>query len=154
MFSEPSNEAALVSDVERRSLKEESWREALDFRWYEGQRQGNDPGETAIREWVNCHWPGFLRARWIEHMLGIRFWVELKREEFGLLGRVLDEHRCLLEEVIHQLKRGAENLDIIRWSRRDKSKADQKLVKELLNVIDVNAHRLRCHFHDDMHCNS
>jgi hypothetical protein len=135
--------------VERCSLKEESDREAREFRWYESERLGCDQGEYAIRKWVHCHWPGFLRARWIEHMLGVRFWVELKRNEFGLLCREFGDSRPLLDAIILQLKCGAENLDIIRWARRERSLPDQRRVRDLLHLIDVNAHRLRCFFCDD-----
>jgi hypothetical protein len=131
------------------SLVEESNREAREFRWYESERAGCDQGEYAIRKWVHCHWPGFLRARWIEHMLGIRFWLELKRNEFGLLCREFGDSRPLLDAIILQLKCGAENLDIIRWARRETCQTDQRRVRELLRLIDVNSHRLRCFFFDD-----
>src|SRR4051812_36825629 len=51
--------------------------EALRFRWIESEKPGHDLGEAAIRRWVRCHWRGYLRARWLEHLQGKRFWVEL-----------------------------------------------------------------------------
>jgi hypothetical protein len=139
----------LVDDnVERRSLKEESWREACDERWYRSQEAGRDMGESAIRQWVHLHWPGFLRARWIEHMLGVRFWVELDRDEFGVLKKMPGDLRPILDDLIEQLRCGAENLNILCWSRR-RPPDQQKAIRELLQLINVNAHRLRCHFSDD-----
>ena len=136
--------------IERRSLKEESWREACAERWYRSQDAGFDLGEHAIRLWVRMHWRGFVRARWIEHMQGVRFWVELDRKEFGLLRRHdLVDVRELLDAIIDQLRCGAENLDIVRWARKEKSPAEQATVKQLLTLIDVNAHRLRCFFCED-----
>src|SRR5919198_395504 len=86
--------------VECRSLAEESWLEALRERWYQSERAGRDVGEIAIRHWVHRHWPGFVRARWIEHMLGERFWVELGRHEFGILRDTPVNLRPLLDSII------------------------------------------------------
>ena len=136
--------------VERRSLRQESWNEACAERWYRSQEAGCDQGEHAIRQWVKKHWRGFLRARWIEHMQGYRFWVELPREEFGLLKRrALVDARHLLDEIIEHVRCGAENLDIIRWARRSKTPAEQLTVLEILCLININAHRLRCSFGDE-----
>jgi hypothetical protein len=137
-------------NVERRSLNEDSWREACAERWYRSQDAGFDMGEHALRQWVRLHWRGFLRARWIEHMQGVRFWIELDRCEFGLLRRDdLVDARGLLDDIINQLRCGAENLDIVRWACREKSPAEQQTIKELLVLININAHRLRCSFCDD-----
>jgi hypothetical protein len=135
-------------NVPLRSLAEESWKEACAEKYIQSQRAGRDVGEAAIRYWVHVHWPGFLRARWIEHMLGNQFWVELKREEFGILRKTPVDLRPLLDCMIEQLIRGAENLDILCWGR-SKSEEEQKAIRELLRVININAHRLRCHFSDD-----
>jgi hypothetical protein len=145
MLTDPPDD----DNVERRSLNEESRREANDFRWIESERLGCDQGESALRRWVKCHWSGFLRARWIEHMLGVRFWVELDRNEFGLLSRTPGEVRPLLDLILDQLKCGAENLDIICWARRETTTDEQQTVHDLLGLINVNAHRLRCHFFDE-----
>ena len=135
-------------NVECRSLTEESWLEALRERWYQSEKAGRDVGEVAIRHWVHRHWPGFLRARWIEHMLGQRFWIELGREEFGILRDTPPDLRPVLDQVIGQLKCGAENLDFVRWIYQ-RTKAEKEAVYKVLEAINVNAHRLRCHFADD-----
>src|SRR5262245_10597350 len=145
MLTDPPDD----ENVERRSLNEESRREANDFRWIESERLGCDQGESALRQWVQYHWSGFLRARWIEHMLGVRFWVELGRNEFGLLKRTPGEVRPLLDAILDKLKCGAENLDIIRWACQEKTIDEQHLIRELLGLINVNAHRIRCHFCDE-----
>lgn len=145
-----STDVVIDETVERRSLQEDSWREACAERWYRSQEAGYDQGEHALRQWVRRHWRGFLRARWIEHMEGSRFWVELPRTEFGLLKRRdLVDARHLLDEIIELLRGGAENLDIIRWARRTKTRNEQATVQDLLVLINVNAHRLRCSFCDD-----
>lgn len=136
-------------NVERRSLDKDSWEEACAERWYRSQEAGCDQGEHAIRQWVQKHWRGFLRARWIEHMQGYRFWVELPREEFGLLQRRAQvDPRHLLDEIIDRVRCGAENLDIICWSRT-RPPAEQLTILEILCLININAHRLRCSFGND-----
>jgi hypothetical protein len=145
-----STEALIDENVERRSLREESWGEACKERWYLSQKAGCDQGEHALRLWVRQHWQGFLRARWIEHMQGYRFWVELDRTEFGLLKRRdLVDARVLLDEIIEMVRCGAENLDILRWARKTKTCAEQNTVREILALININAHRLKCFFCDD-----
>jgi hypothetical protein len=145
-----TTEALIDENIERRSLREESWGEACKERWYLSQKAGCDQGEHALRLWVRQHWQGFLRARWIEHMQGFRFWVELDRKEFGLLKRrELVDARVLLDEIIEMVRCGAENLDILRWARKTKTCAEQKTVREILALININAHRLKCFFCDD-----
>jgi hypothetical protein len=134
--------------IECRSLTEESWVEAVRERWYQSERAGRDVGESAIRHWVHRHWPGFLRARWIEHMLGQRFWIELGRDEFGILRDTPLDLRPVLDQIIGRLKCGAENLDIVRWSCHQ-TPAEKEAVRKFLEAINVNAHRFRCHFADD-----
>jgi hypothetical protein len=149
--SRPMSTNVLAQEtVPCRSLREESWDEACKERWYLSQKAGCDQGEHALRLWVRQHWRGFLRARWIEHMQGSRFWLELDRSEFGLLQRRdLENARGLLDEIIEMIRCGAENLDIVRWARRTKCPADQNTVRELLALVNINAHRLRCFFCDD-----
>ncbi len=84
----------------------------------ESEKAGFDLGETAIRRWVQCHWWGYLRARWLEHLQGKRFWVELDRGDFGLLQRKFVENTLLLDRILDRLKAGQENLDVICWAQR------------------------------------
>ena len=131
--------------VRCRSLAEESWFEALRERWYQSERAGRDVGDCAIEYWVHYHWPGFVRSRWVEHMLGDCFWLEFGRNEFGILRDTPVDLHPLLDCMIEQLRRGAENLDIIRWAKH-KSPAEKQAVRELLRVININAHRMCCFF--------
>jgi hypothetical protein len=50
--------------------------------------------------------------------------------------------------VIEQLILMKENLDIFCWSRC-KSPEERKAVSELLHLINLNGHKLRCHFAND-----
>ena len=72
--------------------------EALKYKWIESERAGHDLGEAAIRRWVQCHWWGYLCARWLEHLQGKHFWVELDRGDFGLLQRRFIDNSLLLHD--------------------------------------------------------
>src|SRR5690349_2629271 len=61
----------------RSSVQDEGRREALAYRWIESEKAGRDLGEACIKRWVHEHWNGFLRARWIEHLQGRTYWMEL-----------------------------------------------------------------------------
>src|SRR3989442_549157 len=74
------------------------------------------PTSAAFRLWVKDHWSGYLRARWLEHLQGVKFWVELDRGDFGLLQRSFQEKELLLDRILDRLKAGFENLDVIVWA--------------------------------------
>src|SRR3954466_2942488 len=65
--------------AERYSVYTEGDMEAERYKWIESEKVGYDLGETAVRNWVQCHWQGYLRAAWLEHLEGKRFWVELDK---------------------------------------------------------------------------
>src|SRR5262249_43006386 len=90
--------------------------EAQRYKWIESEKAGRDLGELALRRWVQQHWWGYLRARWVEHLEGKRFWVELDRGDFGLLQQTFPQDRMLLDRILDRIKAGQENLDIIRWA--------------------------------------
>src|SRR3954470_5989687 len=85
-------------------------------KWIESEKAGYDLGESAIRRWVNDHWTGYLRARWVEHLQGKCFWIELDRGDYGLLQRKFEDQRQLLDAILDRLKSGKENLDVIVWA--------------------------------------
>ena len=117
--------------------------EALRHKWIESERAQRDLGEAAMRQWVKDHWWGYLRARWIEHMEGSRFWKELDRGDFGLLKREFQNH-MLLDRIIDRLKSGQENLDVIQWAIEWHMPMDKTL--EILEALDVNRCRLAHRF--------
>src|SRR5580704_5432470 len=104
--------------MEVSSVFVEGEQEALQFKWIESEKAGFDLGEAAIQRWIQCHWWGYLRARWVEHLQGKRFWVELDRGDFGLLQREFHDNTLLLDRIIDRLKAGQENLDILIWAQR------------------------------------
>ena len=126
--------------VVQRSIYADCQVEAERFKWIASERAGRDLGEAAIHQWVRDHWWGYLRARWLEHLQGMCFWIELDRGDFGLLQRDFQDQRMLLDDILDRLKAGQENLDIICWAVR--SHLDLGLVHRILTALDINSRRL------------
>src|SRR5262245_27032538 len=126
--------------MEKASVFRESAIEADRFKWIEKEKAGRDLGEAAIRRRVQSHRWGYLRARWLEHLQGKRFWVELDRGDYGLLQHRFRDKTLLLDRILDRLKAGQENLDIICWA------LDWHLplpeVREVLEALDINSRRL------------
>jgi hypothetical protein len=132
--------------MEKSSVYVDGDEEALRFKWIESEKAGFDLGEVAIRKWVQCHWWGYLRARWLEHLQGKRFWVELDRGDFGLLQRKFHENTVLLDRILDRLKSGQENLDIINWAMDWNIPMDP--VVQILEALDINSRRLAHRFEE------
>jgi hypothetical protein len=117
--------------------------EAQRFKWIESEKAGRDLGETAIQAWIRRYWITFLRHRWLEHLQGEAFWIELDRGDFGLL---LTEFQSspLLGPILEHLRHGRENLDIIVWALKNQVAMPEVL--EILEALDVNSRRLECRF--------
>ena len=127
-------------DALKASVYAECEQEIQRFKWIESEKAGRDLGETAVRRWVKEHWWGYLRARWLEHLQGKRFWMELDRGDFGLLQRTFHENDLLLDRILDRIKAGQENLDIICWAH-DWGIAIKPLI-EILEDLDINSRRL------------
>lgn len=125
----------------RQSVHDRGELEALRHKWIESEKAGRDLGESAIRFWVREHWNGFLRERWLEHLQGRNFWIELDHNDFGLLQRSFQES-SLIDEILRQLKSGRENLDILNWAID--SSVDMQEVFEILEALDINSRRIEC----------
>lgn len=125
-----------MADHQPQSLLQQGRIEADQHKWIESERHGRDLGDAAIREWVQQHWPKFVRACWNEHMEGKRFWKELDRNDFGILRRLYEEHRELATEIHTRLRSGEENLDVILWAFA--SNKDIDTIRPLLERLDIN----------------
>ncbi len=126
------------------SIYEDCQREAARHRWIESEKAGRDLGEVAVHHWVKQHWGGYLRARWLEHLQGKTFWIELDRGDFGLLRERFQDKALLLDRILDRLKNGQENLHVILWA------IDWNLpmadVLEILTALDINSRRLAHRF--------
>lgn len=130
--------------MDKASVYTESELEALKYKWIESEKAGKDLGEAAIRRWVKQHWWGYLRARWLEHLQGKCFWVELDRGDFGLLQREFHDNTLLLDRILDRLKSGQENLDIILWAMNWGLPIIPVL--QILEALDINSRRLAHRF--------
>jgi hypothetical protein len=133
-----------VEAMEKSSIYVDCEQEALRDKWIESEKAGRDLGEAAIRRWVQQHWWGYLRARWLEHLHGKRFWVELDRGDFGLLQRKFQDSDLLLDRILDRLKTGQENLDIILWALE--WGVPMPGVRQILEALDINSRRLAHRF--------
>ena len=125
----------------RWSVHDRGLEEAQRYKWIASEKAGHDLGEWAIRNWVRDHWNGFLRDRWLEHLQGRTFWIELDHDDFGLLQRAFRDS-ALFDEILERLKTGRENLDILCWA------IDVDLpmheVLDILESLDINSRRIEC----------
>lgn len=127
----------------RRSVFTQGEIEALEFKWILSEQAGYDVGDWGIRQWVREHWHGFLRHRWLEHLQGRTFWIELDHDDFGLLMREF-ENSALIERIVSRLKAGWENLDVVCWAI-DES-LELREVIDILEMLNINSRRLECRF--------
>jgi hypothetical protein len=130
--------------VQKCSIYEDCQREADRHKWIESEKAGQDLGEVAVRHWVKQHWSGYLRARWLEHLQGKTYWIELDRGDFGLLTQRFHEQALLLDRILDRLKMGQENLQIILWAIDWHIPTDAVLA--ILTALDINSRRLSHRF--------
>lgn len=125
----------------RLSIHDRGAVEAQRHKWIESEKAGRDLGEWAIRCWVRQHWNGFLRDKWLEHLEGRTFWIELDHDDFGLLQRSFQDSG-LIGEVLRRLKAGQENLNVLTWAIEQR--LDMVEVLEILESLDINSRRIEC----------
>lgn len=131
-------------DVKISSVYEEGWKAALIDRWIQSEKAGRDLGEACVRKWVLEHWDGFLRARWMEHLQGKAYWMELDCIDFGLLTSEFKDDEQLLDRILERMKEGKENLDVIKWALEWGLPVER--VVHILERLNVNSSRLSCQF--------
>jgi hypothetical protein len=123
----------------RMSVHHQGEEEAKRYKWIESEKAGRDLGEWAIRCWVREHWNGFLRARWLEHLQGRTYWIELDHDDYGLLQREFQDSR-LIDEILARLKAGQENLNVLVWALDVGLPMEEVL--EILEALDINSRRI------------
>jgi len=117
--------------------------EAERHKWIESEKAGRDLGEAAIQSWVRKHWNGFLRDRWLEHLQGRAFWIELDHDDFGLLQQAFRDSD-VIDDILEILKAGKENLDVLVWAIDQHIPMEEVL--EILEALDINSRRIECLF--------
>lgn len=125
----------------RLSVQTEGEVEAQRYKWIESEKAGHDLGDWAIRRWIREHWNGFLRERWLEHLQGRNFWIELDHDDYGLLQRAFQDSD-LIEDILVRLKARWENLDVLIWALDARLPMEEVL--EILETLDINSRRIEC----------
>jgi hypothetical protein len=128
----------------KKSVYHECVEEVNRFKWIESEKAGYDLGEIAVRRWVKEHWNGYLRDKWLQHLQGRDFWIELDRGDFGLLQREFRDQQQLLDDILLRLKAGQENLDVLCWAITNHIPIEP--VRQILNALDINSRRLAFRF--------
>lgn len=118
----------------RRSLYREAAEEMRHFQ--KGLLWG---AEQAAEEWNRKHWWKWARKRWLEHIRGKAFWIELGESDFDLVSRGVSDDRDLLERILGKLEEGDENLNIINWAVELGADVDE--VVEILEKLNLNERR-------------
>src|SRR5580658_7543119 len=135
----PTPTMEVVRPSVRMSVHDQGEQEAKRHKWIESEKAGRDLGEWAIRCWVREHWNGFLRARWLEHLQGRTYWIELDHDDYGLLQREFRDSR-LIEEILARLKACQENLNILNWAIDNDLPIEEVL--SILLALDINSRRI------------
>ena len=124
--------------VKPRSLFHTALRAAQTHKYLESEKAGHDVGPGAIDEWERRHWTIWVRHRWVEHLLGEACWEEFEPACFGRLRTLFATRPALLDEVLDQVRHGAENIDVLFWAaaqRRDVDAVVRMLCELRLNEI-------------------
>lgn len=114
--------------------------EANRHKWIESEKAGRDIGEQAVDDWFRRHWRKWCRERWLEHLKGERCWDEFGRGYFGLLRRKIHPNVQLVERIVSLLRRGEENLSVLRWAVEQGESVEEAI--QILRSLDVNSGRL------------
>ena len=140
----PESDQKQAQAVPTLSIYKEGMQEALIYKWILSEQQRQDMGEYAIRLWVRKHWNGFLRARWVEHLYGKCYWIELDQNDYGLLTREFRDS-TLLRPILDQLLDHKENLDVICWAQDELQLGRLDSLEEVLEILEalnINSRRL------------
>lgn len=124
----------------QKSVHVEFTEDTSRYKWIDGDPAPFDLSEEAVRHWVKQHWHGFLRHKWIEHLEGKAFWIELDRNDFALLQREFQDQRPLLDQILNLLKAGHDNLGVLTWALANDIAVDP--VRKILEALDINSRRL------------
>ncbi len=130
-----------IAPPARLSVHEDCVEEANRYKWIESEKAGRDLGEQAILNWVRSHWNGYLRNRWLEHLEGLNFWIELDHDDFGLLRNKFQDS-TYVSEIVRQLKEHGENLSIILWALDNSLPMDS--IFDILLALNINSKRIEC----------
>jgi hypothetical protein len=100
------------------------------------ERLSYDVEETYSEHWRRRFWRLWFRCRWVEHIRGDKYWIEMGEENFAALRKGRTINPLLVERVADRLIVGWENLGIILWATDWGLDIDD--VIDVLKKINVN----------------
>jgi len=122
------------------SVYEEAEQAVLEHKWLESEKAGRDLGDEAVLHWTRSHWLRFYRWRFVQHLRGEAYFREFHPRTFAIVTSRSQNSPKLLEDILNQVRDGAENLDIICWAQNHLLPTCPVL--EILEAIDINRQRL------------
>ena len=131
MSDPPAAEPAEKHSIMYHAAADYAARKYLDW-----ERLSYDVEETASEHWQSRFWRLWFRARWVEHVLGDKLWIEMGDEHFALLKQDRPHHSLLVNRVADRLVVGWENLDLILWAQDWGLDLDE--IIEVLKKININ----------------
>jgi hypothetical protein len=114
--------------------------QALEHKWLESQRFGEDLGLIGIRDWCQRHWKTFQRFRRIEHLFGERRLQQFHTAEFGVWHGLERQEGSPFDLVLGAFECGMENLEFVDWVREHRLPRSE--VYEFFTMLDPNCVRM------------
>lgn len=126
-----------------KSVYDDAHREAEKHKWIESKHAGCDLGQSAIEDWYRKFWKKYCRARRIEHLSGEQQWLEFDEREFGQMYEMIQAGNPQLDDLIHRIEDGWENLQFMLWMHQErKTREEIDGIIDLLEIININIARL------------
>lgn len=114
--------------------------EALDHKWLESQRYGEDLGLIGVRDWCQRHWKTFQRFRRIDHLFGDLRVVQFADQQQGVWKGRDRKDGTPFDLVLGAFECGMENLEFVNWVRQQELPRDEAY--EIFTTLDPNCVRL------------
>lgn len=114
--------------------------EALEHKWLESQRFGEDLGLLVVRDWCHRHWPTFQRFRRLEHLFGDRRVSQFADEQLGIWKGRDRREDSLFDLVLGVFVCGMENLEFVNWVRQQRLPREEAY--DIFTTLDPNCVRL------------
>ena len=132
-------------DVVKHSIMYHAAADYAARKYLDWERLSYDVEQTASEHWRRRFWRLWFRVRWVEHVLGQNFWIEMGPENFGILRHGRPHDPVLVSRVADRLIAGWENLGLILWASDwgiDLDEVIEILKKININHIVVNGRRI------------
>ncbi len=114
--------------------------EALEHKWLESQRFGEDLGLLVVRDWCQRHWRTFQRFRRIEHLFGDRRVIQFPDQHWGVWKGRDRKDDPLFDLVLGAFVCGMENLEFVKWVHQQRLPRDE--ADEIFIQLDPNCVRM------------